>query len=58
MQIRRYKILFGLCMCKGCMKLAVQHVEKSYQLDDGYLTVSLDLCEEHATELLLDPFWR
>ena len=58
MELRRYKILFGLCMCKGCKKLAKQHIEKTFQIDDRSLTASLDLCEEHATELLLDSFWR
>ena len=52
MEFRRYKILFGLCQCKGCGKLAV------YDVTSADCTMTVSLCQVHATELLLDLFWR
>lgn len=52
MVLRKYKNLFGLCQCKGCFKFAVYNVTSA----DREHTVAL--CQEHTTEILLDPFWR
>lgn len=52
MKIRKFKKLFGLCQCKGCFKIA------SYYVTNSDRTLTASLCQIHATEILLDPFWR
>lgn len=59
MKLRKFKKYLCLCQCKGCMKKATRCIESSkYKLDDRFLIASVNLCEVHATEILLEPFWR
>ena len=52
MILRKCKVLFGLCQCKGCFKMAL------YNVTSADKTITVSLCQVHTTEILLDPFWR
>lgn len=47
------KSKFGLCSCKGCLKISTYEVS-IYPTNRTELTINMNLCDEHTTEALAD----